>query len=349
LFDSLVSCHKEQKTIARIHILLPFALTVPKKEQYPINEDVADGYRIRIYPPEKSEKVDSPTDVEDIKINGVSAFNADVLRVDFQKDNFNRTESIELDPPAELIKSVANDFLARLRYVANASKVKSIEFPNVNWNIRYLNDDETELAEEKGFVRGKSGRKFQYSFVALNKEVWEDVHSISPGQNLPVWKTLLLDAHSVLPEIGPAIILTFTALEVFISKTLDDIAATSEISNELWKWINNRGYLKDPSIEEKYDFLSRHLIGFSIKDDDHLWEPFKHLRKARNSFAHNGIPMIGDEPVTEDKARFFIRKANDIIESFKNNLPDVLKWPEFKHDIKMEFYQKFDKSETKDN
>lgn len=323
--------------IARIHILLPFALTVPEKEQYPIYEYVVDDYRIRIYPPEKSEKADIYTDAEDIKINGVTAFNADVLRIDFQKENFNRTESSELDPPPELINGIANDFLACLRYVANASKVKMIEFPNVNWNIKYLNDDETELLEEKGYVRGKGGRKFQYSYVALNKEVWEDVHSILPGKNLPVWKTLLLDANSVLPEIGPAIILTFTALEVFISKTLDDLAASSEINNDLWEWINKRGYLKDPSIEEKYDFLSHYLIGSSIKENNDLWEPFKHLRKARNSFAHDGIAMVGIDHVTEEKARFFIIKANEIIDSIKNEIPEKLRWPEFKHEIKLEF------------
>jgi len=106
--------------IARIHILLPFALTVPEKEQYPIYEYSMDEYRIRLYPPGKSEKADSYTDAENIKINGVTAFNADVLRIDFQKDSFNRAESSDLDPPAALINDVANDFLARLRFVANA-------------------------------------------------------------------------------------------------------------------------------------------------------------------------------------------------------------------------------------
>lgn len=335
--------------IARIHILLPFALTVPEKEQYPIYEYSMDEYRIRLYPPEKSEKADSYADAENIKINGVTAFNADVLRIDFQKDSFNRAEYSDLDPPAALIIDVANDFLSRLRFVANASKVKMIEFPNVNWNIRYLNDDETELDEEKGFVRGKFGRRFQYSYIVLNKEVWENVHSIAPGKNIPVWKTLLLDADSVLPEIGPAIILTFTALEVFISKTLDDLAATSNISDDLWKWINSRGYLKDPSIEEKYDFLSHHLIGSSIKDNNKLWESFKHLRKARNSFAHDGIPMVGDEPVTEKSARNFIIKANEIINAIKEKLPEALKWPEFRHEIKMEFTQMLVKPNDKDS
>ena len=327
----------EENMIARIHILLPFALTVPEKESYPIYEHEVDEYRIRIFPPEKSERADSYTDADDITINETTAFNADVLRIDFQKEKFNRTESSDLDPPPELIKNVANDFLARLRYVTNASKVKLIEFPNANWNIRYLNDDETELTEEKGYVRGKGGRRFRYSWVALNKEVWEDVHSIPSGQKLPVWKALLLDADSILPEVGPAIVLTFTALEVFISKTLDDIAASSELNKDLWEWINSRGYLKDPSIEERYDFLSRHLLGKSIKENNDLWEPFKHLRKARNSFAHDGISMIGDEAVTEEKAKFFIIKANEIIDFIKNEIPEDLRWPEFKNEIKIQF------------
>lgn len=114
-------------------------------------------------------------------------------------------------------------------------------------------------------------RKFQFSFVALTKEVWENIHSIPPNQQLPAWKTLLLDADAILPEVGPAIVLTFTALEVFISKILDNIATSSNLDSELWEWINNIGYLKDPSIEERYDFLSRHLIGKSIKENNNLW------------------------------------------------------------------------------
>lgn len=323
--------------IARIHILLPFTLALPENEQYQIYEYNMHGYRIRLYPPEKSEKADSHTDADNLKINGVTAINCDALRIDILKDSFNRAENSDLDPPEELIKIVANDFLARLRFVTNANKVKIIDFPNINWNLRYLNDNEEELAEEQGFVRGKGRRRFQYSHIALNKAVWEDIHSIEPGHNIPVWKTLLLDAESVLPEIGPAIILTFTALEVFISKTLDDLAASNKINGDMWNWINSRGYLKDPSIEEKYDFLSRHLIGISIKDNNELWESFKHLRKARNSFAHSGIAAIGDEDVTEEKSRTFILKANEIINTIKAKLPEDLKWPEFKHEITVEF------------
>lgn len=324
--------------LARLHILLPFALTVPAKEEYRIYEHQVDGYSVKIYPPGRSEKADSYTDAEEITINDKPAFNADVFRVDFHKEVFNRDESTDLDPPAELIECIVNDFLSRLRYVANASKVSPIKLPGVNWHLRYLNDDGTELQKEEGRVRGKGSRKFQYSYVALNNEVWDNIHSISPDFQLPVWKMLLLDAESILPEVGPSIVLTFTALEIFISKTLDKIAEASELDKDLWNWINNRGfYLKEPSIDEKYDFLSKNLIGISIKSNSALWEPFKQLQKSRNTFVHEGIAMLADEIVTDEKARFFIGNAYEIIEFIKNGIPEELRWPEFTHEINIKF------------
>jgi hypothetical protein len=245
----------EPTMLARVNILLPYTLTVPEQEKFSIYEYEMEGFRVRFFPPKRSERSDSYTDVENITINGENAFSADVLCIDFHKDDFDRTENSEYDPPLELIKTVANDFLARLRYVANAANVKLIEFPFTSWGLTYLNDDGTDLPEEKGIMRGRGMRAFQFSFVGLNKDVWEDIHKLKPHQPLPVWKSLLLDADSLLPEIGPAVVLTFTALEVFISKTLDDLSLSSDIDNDLWHWINNRGYLKNPSIEERYDYL----------------------------------------------------------------------------------------------
>lgn len=321
--------------LARVHILLPYAFSIPEGETYPIYEYAEQEYGVRVYPPERSEAANQH---DALTINDIKAFNADVLRIDFQKEFFDRTEAADLDPPVELIKRVANDFLTRLRYVANASKVKLVEFPLGSWNVAYLNDDGTELPEEKGLVRGKGMRKFQYSFVIVNEEVWNNAHSIDLSQ-VPVWKNLLLDAEAALPDVGPAVVLTFTALEVFISKLLDDLAAKEKVNEELWAWINGRGYLKDPSIEERYDFLSHHLIGKSIKSKNDLWEPFKHLRAARNSFAHDGIAKVGNEIVTADRARGFIRKAIEIINFIKNELPEKLRWPEFEHKIKIKFTQ----------
>lgn len=326
--------------LARVHILLPYAFTIPEGEEYPIYEYEGEGYRVRVYPPERSEKADQHTDAENIVIDGIKAFNADVLRIDFQRDNFNRAENAEYDPPLDFIKRVANDFLARLRYVTSASRVKLIEFPDSNWNVAYLNDDGTELQEEKGLIRGRGARKYVFSFIAVNNDVWKSIHSLNPHQELPVWKNLLLDADAALPDVGPAIVLTFTALEVFISKVLDDLALAGKIDKELWAWINQRGhYLKEPSIEERYDFLCRHLVGKSPKENGDLWEHFKHLQKARNSFVHDGIAKVGDEVVTSERARNFIRKANEIIAFIKKELPNDLHWPEFAHKVQIQFRQ----------
>jgi len=334
--------------LARIHILLPYAFTIPEGEKYPIYEYEGEGYRVRVYPPVRSEKADHHTDAEEIAINGVKAFNADVLRIDFQRESFNRNEYSEYDPPLNFIKRVANDFLARLRYVTNASRVKLIEFPDSHWHVTYLNDDGTELPEEKGLIRGRGARKFEFSFIAVNNEVWESIHSLDPHQELPVWKNLLLDADAALPDIGPAIVLTFTALEVFISKVLDDLALAGKVDKDLWAWINQRShFLKEPSIEERYDFLCRHLMGKSLKENGDLWEQFRHLQKARNSFVHDGIAKVGDEVVTSDRARNFIKKANEIIAFIKNELPEKLRWPEFAHKVKIQFRQTIFRADDK--
>lgn len=341
--------------LARVHILLPYALTVPEHEKYHVYEYEIRGYNVRVYMPERSDRADTHNDAENITINGNKAFNADVLRIDFKKEDFERKEEntgkkeITCDPPVDLIKDVANDFLSRLRYVTNGSKIKQLEFPFTSWGLRYLNDDGTELPEEQGLLRGRGMRNFQFSFVAVNNKVWEDVHSLEPFQPLPVWKNLLLDAEALLPEVGPAIVLTFTSLEVFISTTLDDIVKAGKIDGSLWEWINGRGPLKDPSIEEKYDFLSRYLIGKSIKENNNVWESFKHLRKARNSFAHDGISKVGDAEVTPDKAREFIMKANEIINYIKDGLSEELHWPEFKHNIEVSFTQAIVKQEDNDS
>jgi len=340
--------------LARVHIVLPYALTIPEKENYKVYAYEIEGYQVRFYMPERSERADTYNDAESIQINGVKAFNADVLRIDFQKDQFDREEekenqrNFDCDPPINLIKDIANDFLNRLRYVTNGSKIKLLESPLTNWNIQYLNDDGTELEEEAGLVRGRFARNFSFSYVSMNNEVWEDIHSLEPFSPLPVWKNLLLDAEALLPEVGPTIILTFTSLEVFISTILDKVVETGKIDKELWEWINGRGPLKEPSIEEKYDFLLRHIVGVSIKGNNDIWEAFKHLRKARNSFAHEGIAKISNDIVTSDKAREFIIKAKEIIDTIRASLPEELQWPVFKPEIEVVITKALMKNESKD-
>ena len=331
--------------IARFHILLPYAFTIPENEQYSVYEYEINGYNVGVYMPERSDVADSHTKVKNIKIDGVDAYSGDLLRIDFRKDSFDRKitnvgkADVICDPPIELIKDVANDFLSRLRYVTGGSKIKLLEFPFSSWGLKYLNDDGSDLPEEQGKVTGRGMRKYLFSFMGINSSVWEDVHSLEPFKPLPVWKTLLLDADALLPEVGPAIVLTFTALEVFITKTLDDVAKFGEIDDSLWEWINGRGISKSPNIEDKYTFLSSYLMGRSIKDDNNLWESFISLRKARNTFAHTGVSKVDGVEVTSEKVREFIVKASEIITFVKDGLSIDLHWPEFSNEMRVEAIQ----------
>lgn len=324
--------------IARINLILPFALTIPENEVYNIYTYKYKDYIINYHPPiKKSERADSHSNSQAVTINAVKTFNADVFQIDFIKSDFDRKQETEFDPKQEDISYVVNDLLARMRYVLSASQIRALNFQRLDLRLDYLNDDGTELERKEGFVRGRGTKSFSFNCIALTKEVWESVNSLEPFKDLPIWKTLLLDAESVLPHIGPAIILTFTALEVFISKTLDAVAKNNKVDEKLWGWINDRGFfLKEPSIEEQYDFLCKHLIGISIKEDQKLWEPFKNLQKARNSFAHTGVCKLDGKEINDQKALEFIIKANEIISFIKSKLPAELHWPEFKHTINLE-------------
>jgi len=52
--------------IARVRILLPFALTLPENEDLQIHEYETEGYRVRGFPPTHSERADSYVNVDNI-------------------------------------------------------------------------------------------------------------------------------------------------------------------------------------------------------------------------------------------------------------------------------------------
>lgn len=323
--------------LAKVNILLPFAVTMPENESFDVYSYFIENYEIRIYPFLRSEKADLYSDADEIKMDGIPAFNADILQIVFKKDNFTREPDLEFDPPMKLISEVANEFLSRFRYVTGSSQIKLIDTSKTSISVMYTNDEGEELEKEGNSVKGKVAVGIRFLSIGLNKNVWNDIHSVNPFTPIPIWKNLLLDAKGIMPEIGPAIVLTFTALEVFISKILNDISKFKNVDPQLWEWINNRGFnLKNPSLEEQYDFLSKHFIGKSLKENKKLWEAFKNLQSARNSFAHKGIASLGGKEVDEIKAHEFISKTEEIINFVKLNLPSELQWTEYKQMINFE-------------
>lgn len=323
--------------LARLFVLLPFHLTTPEGEQFPIFEYEDSGYKVRVFPPMRSERAPAIDGTEQWKIDGVPAFQADVLRIDFAKESFERGIGSPCDPPYAVINRAVNSFLLRLRYVARAPRVRLLDFPSVTWKLQYLNDDETEFEKDEKFVRGRGSLQFSLSFIVLNKAVWGDIHGLPPDYEPPPWESLLLDANAELPSIGPSIVLAATALEVFISQVLDQLATVKNVPMELWKWINQRGdWLREPTVEEQYDALLKFFTGHSLKEEQKLWESFRNLKTARNSFVHEGVAKVGGSPLNTEMTKNLIASASEIIQKVREWLPQELHWPEFRRMIKFE-------------
>jgi len=232
---------------------------------------------------------------------------------------------------------MANSFLMRLRYVTRSTLIRPIDFPKITWNILYLNDDGSELEETPGLLRTRFAREFQFSWVALNPQIWKDVHTLPYNFITPRWDSLILDAFAAKPDVGLSIVLASTALEVFISHVLNELAKKSTIPPEVWDWINKRDWwVKEPAVREQFDILLKAVGGFSLKDDPKLWEAFKNLRDAKNSFVHEGEAIIGKKPVSKELATEMVAKASQIIAYIKEKLPEELRWPEFKHKVNVE-------------
>ena len=312
--------------LARLDLLLPFTIVIPEGESFSIYQYNDEGYNIRIFPPIKIEHPVAQDDLDEILINGNPAFQANGLRIYFQKDNFDRRQEIECDPPYPLIARTINQFLLKLRFVTCGSKIRPINFPYTSWQLQYLNDDESELDKTEGLVRSRGAKTFAFSWTALNNDIWERIFELPPDYIPPQWDTLLLDANETLPEIGPSVVLAETALEVFISHILNELSKNSSIPKDMWDWINDRnGRLNEPTNKEQFDILLKTLLGVSLKENNDLWESFTKLKKARNSFVHEGIAKIGQNPISEGEARELLVKANGIVIFIKNKLPEDLR------------------------
>lgn len=321
--------------LARLHVLLPYVLAVPTGERFEIHEYELNGYKVRYYPPKRSDNQpgDSP---DEVQIDGVPAIQANVLHVDFAKDSFDRSEDRPCDPSYHVIGFVVNDFLTRLRYTTRAGQIRPVPFPQITWRLKYLNDDGTELEKQEGFVRMRGGWRQRLRTALLTVEVWNNLLQLPPNFEPPAWVMLLLDAKEALPEVGPAVVLAMTALEVLVSHSLDELAKESPIPAPLWQWINDRGPLfKNPSTEDQYDLLLRILIGTSLKEDTELWNAFKNLKKARNTFAHGGVAKIGNTPIDVSEGAELINKATEIVAWIHSKLPQHLQWPEYTYSVNM--------------
>jgi hypothetical protein len=340
--------------IARFRVLLPYAISVRQGDVLPPFELVLNEYRVRIYPPFRA-SVD-PRDAETmspfpavevarqlapeepqgatetIRMDGAPTVQANLLQIDFQKADFDRRPRPKPngDPPIQLAFAIANQLLGRIRTVSGGIDVKSVGSDRTFWRLDYLTDDEKELAPDPPLFRRRFATPMSWRLAGLNAAIWGMVTALPVDFEPYTWDVLLLDAESLLPEVGASVVLSYAALETFVAWCLDQLAPLSSIPPDLWKWINERGdWYKEPSVSEQYDRLLGILTGKSLKDEPQLWEALQNLGKARNSFAHEGKPILGGKEVTTDQAMRLIGQAKAIVDWAERLLPGALRRPRF--------------------
>ena len=105
--------------IARLTSALDFDVTLPEGETFKGYEYDDHGYRIRIFPPITTDVPLTGATPESLTINDQPAFMENGLRIDFVKESFDRDRNKQTpDPPNEIISSVVQYALYRLRYTS---------------------------------------------------------------------------------------------------------------------------------------------------------------------------------------------------------------------------------------
>jgi hypothetical protein len=324
--------------LARLAIHVPFHIGLSKLAKFTVYEYEWQGYTVRVFPPSYTEERSS-TDPDELTINDEPAVLANVLNIEFQREAFDRTEDGPVDPPEDVIRHAMLSFINRLRHVTRGFNVRALVFPEGDWRIEYLNNDGSKLEASPGLVRARGKRKFvSASFTGLTPSMWTSIHELAPEYEPPAWEVLLLDAQAELPNIGTATVLAATALEVFIARVLDQLALERQMPRELWIWINNRNdYRQEPTLVEQYDTLLKMLTSHSLKEEGALWEDFQHLKRARNTFVHEGSARFGAMFVDARRAGTLIGGANAIIGKIREWVPDSLRWPVYEHQYRFGF------------
>ena len=313
--------------LARIYLETPHPFLLPEAESYTVHAREWSGYLVRVFPPRASDS-QQLVNVKGIELNGRPAFVGSILQLEFYAETFNRSVESDYDPPLTLVRDVANDFLKRIRFAGKAGAIREIEFPECAWKLEYLTDEGSQLPEETGLIRGRGTLKMAFSWIALDQQAWDLAHALPAQFEPPPWHSLLLDASEHLPQVGPALAIAGTAMEVFIASTLNALATQSDLPEPWWIWINDRGnYLRDPSVDEQFGVLLKLLCGRSAKEVGEPWQSFVALKSARNKFVHTGTAVLGGGVVTATQARKWIADLWTLTDLIREWLPEDLQWP----------------------
>lgn len=254
---------------------------------------------------------------------------ANLIIIDFQKESFRRerTQGPEaFDPPPATINEVLKRYILSMRSVTQSSTLKFEPIEDIAWAIQYFGDDGSELEEDPALFRMKIRGKIKMSVSAVTESSWKQVQELTESGSEPfTWETLYLDALSALPDHGAAITLTYASLENLINFALN-ILGPVNLPPQVWQWIqspsNDNDWRKEPSVSDMYTNVLKIICDKNLKDEEELWKCFTGIRRARNSYVHEGRLLDEQQKALSAQAvRDLVSGAQKIIEWIETLLP----------------------------
>lgn len=344
--------------IGRFRVVLPYEITIEADRPLEPRDITVAGCPARLYPPyqaaidpslldpastdplarvlDQLDPAEPPRITGQILLNGSPTAQANVVRLDIHRDEFSRDPE-NADWPVDEALSAVNEFLLGLRALGRIGWVTSVPLRGALWRFDLLDDHGIALERVEGRIRARNAVSWTWRVASLGPALWEAVSGLPAGFEPSPWHDLLLDASNHFDQIGPPIVLAATAVETRVESAVDILAVLSGVNAELWTWINNRGdYRKEPSVEERADVLLHAVAGRSLKDELSLWESFKNIRTARNSFVHDGEARIGGTAVDVELTRVLVTKATEIVDWFDRLLPPEHRRPSYEPDAELE-------------
>jgi hypothetical protein len=311
--------------ITRVAVHLPVSLWLEQNSALDPFDAHFNGRIVRIYPPSQSafdirpdehgqfninellkqlRPVPKPKVYEYVKMNGSFVKHADLLEIDFIQDVFDRRAGGPEEPAPTDVEAVVQNIIARLRYTTGAPKFREFALNQTYWITRYLNNEGNELPEQEGFVRARVHAPFEFTFSGLDAHSWAVSRSLDFTFQPHPWERLYLDAHFLLPEVGPALTLALSAIETAADELIRDRLHTKPEEAE--------SLIRGRRLGQRLDEVARDLTGTSLKDDPGLWNSFNRLRLARNASSHAGRPLL-DGKVIDRQVAFEIIVATEPI------------------------------------
>jgi hypothetical protein len=315
-----------------------FEIHQPYKSQItPSDRDFAEGQPVLEVTHRLAPADPQPTPVV---LDGEPATISDALRVDIFGPLSRQPGSGEAGPdggPAEepaigMAFTAADRAFQLMRVLAQAPSIRPLSPAGRLWILSYLEDDGTLVAESPGLIRRRATGRFEIPSMPLIRAsgIWSALTNLPDDYTPPPWETLLLDAHNLMPEIGPALVLALSAIETRIDDALERLAdANGETAASLWSWISQRDYWRRPALVDKLSAMFASFSARSLQEDNKLWEGFQNLRKARNEYAHRGVAVIGGQPVSLDKANQLLQGARLVIDWIEESLPGTERRPRY--------------------